>query len=106
MNNSIDTSTFDRLVKLAALEMTPSQAAYLRRELNNQLKAIAELEAIPLDEAIVPVSHGIPYTDQISPPLRDDVWAPYPDPDAILSQAPEMIDRHFSVPDTAHADLD
>jgi len=37
---------FDYLVDLAALEMDDEEAVYLRNELNNQLDAIRELEAI------------------------------------------------------------
>jgi len=47
MSESISQQTFDHLVGLAALELDQEQAAYLLRELNHQLKAIHELEAIP-----------------------------------------------------------
>jgi Asp-tRNA(Asn)/Glu-tRNA(Gln) amidotransferase C subunit len=69
MNDSISPELFLRLVELAALELSPAEAEYLRRELNNQLKAIHELEAIPLDET-TPITHGVPYTPQTTPPLR------------------------------------
>ena len=55
MSDPITPEIFAHLVDLAALELSPEEAEYLRRQLNNQLKAIHELEAIPLDEA--PAGH-------------------------------------------------
>ena len=40
MSDEIDISTFEHLVELAALELDGAQSEYLRRQLNNQLKAI------------------------------------------------------------------
>ena len=106
MNDSISIATFEHLVGLAALELDASQAEYLLRELNNQLKAIQELEAIPLGDAIQITSHGVPYTVQTSPPPREDVWQPYPDPAEILSQDPEYQDGYISVPEIPHTTLE
>src|SRR5512133_1227343 len=67
MNEQINQETFAHLVDLAALQLTTGDAEYLRQQLNNQLKAIQELEAIPLDEDVPVTSHGVPYTTAISP---------------------------------------
>lgn len=106
MSEQISPEVFDHLVLLAALELDLEEAAYLRRELNNQLNAIHELEAIPLDRSTPPTSHGVPYTTEISPSPRADEWDPYPRPADILAQAPETEDGYVLVPDIPHTDLE
>jgi aspartyl/glutamyl-tRNA(Asn/Gln) amidotransferase C subunit len=106
LNEPITTDVFDHLVDLAALELDAEQAEYLRRQLNNQLKAIQELEAIPLDENLKITSHGVPYTPQISALLREDEWRPYGKPAEILAQAPELEDGYIVVPEIPHTTLD
>lgn len=106
MSDTISVETFEHLVGLAALELDPEQAAYLLRELNNQLKAIHELEAIPLDDTIQVTSHGVPYTAASSPALRADEWQPHPDPAEILAQAPDNQDGYIIVPDIPHTTLE
>lgn len=102
---SISPELFTHLVKLAALELTPQESEYLRHQLNNQLKAIHELEAIPLDPGTVVTTHGVPYTLQISPPVRLDEWQPYTGAGKILAQAPETEDGYIVVPEIEHTDL-
>jgi aspartyl-tRNA(Asn)/glutamyl-tRNA(Gln) amidotransferase subunit C len=97
---------FKQLVQLAALELSPEEATLLRHELNNQLKAIDELEAIPVDESTPITSHGVPYTPQITPETRMDEWIACPNPEDILAQAPEAEDRYVIVPDIPHTDLE
>ena len=106
MPDAIDPATFAHLVDLAALELDPEQAEYLRRELNNQLKAIHELEAIPLDGDTSITSHGVPYTPNITPAMRADEWIPDPHPEDILAQAPHSEDGYIVVPDIPHTELD
>lgn len=103
---AIDRELFDHLVQLAALELGPMEAEYLRRELNNQLDAIRELEAIPLEGDTPVTSHGVPYTEQSTPPIREDEWVPYPDPEAILEQAPETEEGYLVVPEIPHTELE
>lgn len=106
MSDEITPEIFDHLVGLAALELAPDEAEYIRRQLNNQLKAIHELEAIPLAEDIPPASHGVPYSLQVTPPLRSDDWQPYTHPEEIIGQAPEVDDGYIVVPDIPHQKLD
>lgn len=106
MNDLITPEIFNHLVELAALELGADETEYVRRELNNQLKAIHELEAIPMD-ADVPISlHGVPYPAEICPAPRNDEWKPYPDTDKILSQVPQVDERYIIVPDIPHTKLD
>jgi len=106
MPNIITPDLFDHLVQLAALELEPDETDYLRKELNNQLKAIHELEAIPLEEDTPLASHGVPYTQQISPAMRTDEWIPYDNAEGILEEAPEAEDGYILVPDIPHTDLE
>jgi len=108
MPDSISQETFDHLVDLAALELLPDEAAYILRQMNNQLKAINELEAIPLDENLASAdgSHGVVYTIATSQLPRKDTWMPHPNPEEILAQAPQVEDGYIVVPDIPTTKLD
>lgn len=106
MNEEIDPPLFKHLAELAALELDEKESEYLRAQLNNQLKAIHELEEIPLEEHIKASSHGIPYTSDIAPPPRPDEHIPYPAPEEILNQAPDTDEGYIVVPDIPHEELD
>jgi len=106
MADLINEDTFNHLVELAALELNENEAVYLCSELNNQLKAIEELAAIPLTAETAITSHGITYTAEISMPVRQDEWIPYPDPGQIIAQAPESEDGYIIVPDIPHQELE
>jgi len=105
MSEPITPEIFEHLVRLAALELNPQEAEYLRQQLNNQLKAIHELEAIPLDAGTAITSHGVPYTPEITPPTRSDEWQPDPAPEKILAQAPESEEGYIVVPEIPHTEL-
>jgi aspartyl/glutamyl-tRNA(Asn/Gln) amidotransferase C subunit len=105
MTETITPEIFAHLVQLAALELSAEEAEYLRHELNNQLKAIHDLEAIPLADNTPITSHGVPYTPEITPPLREDEWKPDPARGGILEQAPESDNGYIIVPDIPHIDL-
>lgn len=106
MSDEITVDIFEHMVRLAALELEPAEAEYLRRELNHQLQAIHELEAIPLDPNTPLTSHGVPYTVESTPPVRKDMWQPYANTQAILNQAPEIEDGYIVVPEIKHTDLE
>jgi aspartyl-tRNA(Asn)/glutamyl-tRNA(Gln) amidotransferase subunit C len=106
MSDAITKALFDHLVQLAALDMSPEEADYLRRELNNQLKVINELAAIPLEENIPIASHGVPYPEYIRPPLRSDTWIPCEDAGLIIEQAPQTDEGYIVVPDIPHSNLE
>lgn len=106
MSEKITIDIFNHLVTLAALELDEKQAVYLRRELNQQLKAIQELAAIPLDADLKATTHGITYNQSSSPALREDNWQPHPNSEEILQQAPQVEDHYIVVPDIPHEKLD
>lgn len=106
MSDEITPEVFAQMVDLAAIALDPTQAEYLRSQLNNQLRAIHELEAIPLSDDITITSHGVPYTAETSPEPREDIWQPYPNTAAILAQIPVQQDGYVIVPDIPHTTLD
>lgn len=106
MSDPITPEIFNHLVQLAALELNPAEAEYLRGQLNHQLRAIQELEAVPVAADVPVAAHGVPYTPENAQPIREDVWIPYPNPEDILAQAPEIEERYFVVPDIPHQKLD
>ena len=106
MTAEISSEVFRHLVELAALELSEEEAEYLRGELNGQLKAIQELEAIELDDTIETTSHGVLYTEQIRPPLRKDTVEPFENPEGILAQAPEVEENYIVVPVIPQTELE
>ncbi len=105
MSDEISPELFHHLAELAALELSPDEAEYLRRELNNQIKAIHELEAIPLDPDTPITLHGVPYTPATSPAIREDGVNSHPDPARLLQTAPETADGYIVVPEIPHQEL-
>lgn len=106
MHETIDRETFSHLVKLAALEMDEEKSEYVRRELNNQLKAISELEAIPVDPNIKPTIHGVVFSEEISQSLREDVHQPFKGRERLISLFPQSRDGYIVVPDIPHTTLE
>ena len=93
---------FNRLVKTAALKLSVDEASQLLADLNDQLKIIRQLEAIPLEEHIRPVIHGNPYPEAVRCGLREDIPRPFGNSDGIIAQAPSARDRYFVSPDVPH----
>lgn len=105
MSEAITKEVFEHLVDLAALQLSENQAEYLRKQLNNQIKAINELEAIPIDKDVPINLHGVPFGEAASALPREDVWQKYPDANDILKQAPQLEDGYIVVPDIPHTEL-
>ncbi|GMR11812.1 MAG: hypothetical protein BMS9Abin28_2657 [Anaerolineae bacterium] len=97
---------FQHLVRLAALELDDGEAEYLRGELNQQLQAIRDLESIELPADLPITSHGVPYSSETRPELRQDRAEPSDKADAILEQVPEVEDRFIVAPDIPHTELE
>ena len=102
---TITPEIFDHLVLLAAFELPEQERAYLRKELNAQLSAIRELEAIDVDPEVAITSHGVPYPPAITPALRQDQVLACPEAEDILAGAPSSEDRYIIVPDIPHEEL-
>ncbi len=105
MKEPITLEVFSHLVDLAALELEPTQSEYLRLQLNHQLKAIQELEAIPLESGLEITAHGVPYTVENSTVPREDTWKPYAEPGEIIKQAPATDGGYIVVPEIPHITL-
>ncbi len=106
LEQEISRETFDHLVELAALELGENESDYLLIELNNQISAIRELEAIDVDKDVPPASHGVPYTSESSPLLRKDDWVACEDAGVIIKQSPVVDDGFIIVPDIPHITLE
>jgi aspartyl-tRNA(Asn)/glutamyl-tRNA(Gln) amidotransferase subunit C len=106
MSDAISEVTFKHLVELAALELSPVESRYILEQLNNQLKAIHELEMIPIDKDIPPARHGVPFPPSISPTPREDQVKNYIEGDDLLSQVPVCENRYIIVPDIPHTELE
>ncbi|MCJ7696602.1 MAG: aspartyl/glutamyl-tRNA amidotransferase subunit C [Anaerolineaceae bacterium] len=102
----ITPEVFEHLVNLAALALDPSQSEYLRSELNNQLKAIHELMAIPIDESMPLASHGVVINQENMPKLRQDIWQACENAEEIIAQAPVSEGGYIIVPEIPHEDMD
>lgn len=105
MTDEITPELFEHLVELAALELSVEEGEYLRKQLNNQLKAIHELESIPLDPNTPIAAHGVPYSPENSQAIRDDKLIPCRDAARLIAGAPETEDNYIVVPDIPHEEL-
>jgi aspartyl-tRNA(Asn)/glutamyl-tRNA(Gln) amidotransferase subunit C len=106
MPDEITPELFNHLVQLAALELNHEEGEYLRKEMNNQLRSIRELIAIPINFDLPIRPHGISYSPATSPEIRADEWKPYPDSEKLLAQAPEIEEGYIIVPEIPHKDLE
>ena len=105
-NEVITKEIFDHLVALAALELPADEAEYLRTELNDQLKAIREPESIEVPDDAPITSHGVPYSEDFRPGLREDRIEVCPEADDIVGGAPEVHDRYIVVPEIPFEELE
>ncbi|NOH14273.1 MAG: Asp-tRNA(Asn)/Glu-tRNA(Gln) amidotransferase subunit GatC [Chloroflexi bacterium] len=105
MAEEITREIFDHMVELAALELDEEEAEYLRNQLNQQLNAIDELLAVPLDESVELASRGVAYTGATSQPLREDKAVGCENPEEIIAQAPQTEDNYIVVPDIPQEEL-
>lgn len=96
----ISPELFDKLVGLAALELTAEERDYLFVEMNHQLASVEALNQIPLPEGAQPSLHGIKLNGA-GP--RPDEWQPFPNPAEIIALAPESEDGMVAVPDVRRA---
>jgi aspartyl-tRNA(Asn)/glutamyl-tRNA(Gln) amidotransferase subunit C len=106
MSEEISAETFAHLVELAAFEFEADQAEYLRRQLNNQLKAIGELEAIDVDASVPPSLHGVDFPRSVRQALRGDEDKKFTEREQLVGQVPQFEDGYVIVPDIPHKDLD
>ena len=105
MTERVSRTLFQELAKWGALNIPPEEGETLRAELNEQLKMIEQLDAIPLDGELPPVVHGNPYPPEVRCELREDEWIPFSASGEILAQAPLSRDRYIVSPDVVHIKL-
>jgi len=83
--STISTSEVENIAKLARLRFSDAQKQKLTDELSQILDYVGQLQGMPLEQAIDPISALDP--DEINL-TRDDVAEPVFDPEAFLKQAP------------------
>jgi aspartyl-tRNA(Asn)/glutamyl-tRNA(Gln) amidotransferase subunit C len=105
-HEKITTDIFEHLVLLAAFELSGDEGEYLRKELNAQLSAIRELEAIEIDPTVEITSHGVLFSPAMTPALRPDEILDCPEADDIVAGSPASEERYFIVPDIPHEELE
>jgi aspartyl/glutamyl-tRNA(Asn/Gln) amidotransferase C subunit len=106
IEEEISLEVFEHLAQLAALQLGPDETLYLHQQLNNQLRVIRELAAIPLEEDLPSTAHGVLFTPEISPEPRPDIWEPCADVTDILAQVPRLRDGYIVVPGIPHTTLE
>ncbi len=106
MSEEITPETFAHLVDLAAFEFEADQAEYLRQQLNNQLKAISELEAIDVDESVPASLHGVEFPEATRPAIRPDMAKGFTERERLVGQIPDFEDGYVIVPEIPHKELD
>ena len=104
-NDAISKEMFDEFVNVAEVELTPEEADSILAIMNEQLKVIHELAAIPVEADLPPVVHGNPFPVEIQAPLREDIWIPFEHPEEIVKSAPRCRDGYIISPDVAHQTL-
>lgn len=102
----ISRETFDHLVDLAELELNEKESVYLLAQMNAQLKAVRELESIPLSENTMGSTHGVVYKSETTPPLRSDQPESFQESAEIITQSPQHDDGYIIVPDIPHTTLE
>ncbi len=102
----ISPQLFEHLVRLASLQLEASEAEYLRSELNRQLQSIRELTSIQIPSGMEMTVHGIPFPAGRPDDLRDDIPMPFDQVRELLSQAPDLVNDQFAVPDVPHTTLE
>lgn len=96
---------FEQFAQVGEVELTPAEAESMIAKMNEQIKVIDQLSAIPLDADMPAVVHGNPYPQEIRIPLREDVWTPFENVDGILAEAPRTQDGYIVAPDVPHQKL-
>lgn len=103
--DKITKELFEELVNVAEIELSAEEAESIYAKMNDQLKVIHQLLAIPHEAEYDPVIHGNPYPVEIQAPLREDVWIPFEHPEDILAEAPRSQDGYIVSPDVPHQKL-
>jgi aspartyl/glutamyl-tRNA(Asn/Gln) amidotransferase C subunit len=106
ISDQITPEIFKYLVDLASFELEPDNQDYLRQQLNHQLKAIHELAEIPLTEDIPASLHGVEYSKEQRPPIREDQPSPFDAIQELTCQIPQFEDGYVVVPDIPHQTLE
>jgi aspartyl/glutamyl-tRNA(Asn/Gln) amidotransferase C subunit len=104
-NDAISKEMLNEFIQVAEIKLTDEEKASILATMNDQLKVIHELAAIPVEPGMPPVIHGNPFPVEIQAPLREDVWIPFDHPEEIVNLAPRHRDGYIVSPDVPHQTL-
>ena len=91
--NQLSIQEVEKVAKLARLKLNQDQLELYAGQLSSILEHIAELEKLEI-EGVEPMAHPIPLNNR----LDDDVPADPMPVEALLRNAPEVVDSFISVP--------
>lgn len=91
--NQLGIQEVEKVAKLARLELNEEQLELYSGQLSSILEHIAELEKFDVD-GVDPMAHPIPLNNR----LDDDVPEEPMPVDALLANAPEVVEPFISVP--------
>lgn len=89
----MDRDQVQHVAHLARLELTPQEEEELTAQLADILAYVEQLQELDTSD-VDPTFHIL----DVSQPTRPDEVDPFPDLEAILSNAPERVDQFFKVP--------
>ncbi len=89
----IDLEQVQKVAHLARLELTPEEQEQFTTQLSGILEYVEQLNELDTTD-VLPTTRAI----DVSNITRPDELKPYPDPEALLEQAPQREDTFFQVP--------
>ncbi len=102
MDEVIDKNNFAALAAAGGISLTADEAENLREEINRQMCVIRQLDVIPLEDHIRPVTHGNPYPEAVRCELREDINYSFENKGGIIAQAPVTRNGYIVSPDVPH----
>lgn len=90
---AISREEVEHVARLARLELTEDEVERFRGQLSAVLERAQRIQALELDD-VPPTAHPV----TLSNVWRNDSVVPFADTEAILSNAPEIEDHRFRVP--------
>ena len=91
--NQLGIQEVEKVAKLARLKLNEDELMLYSEQLSSILEHIAELEKLDVD-GVEPMAHPIPLNNR----LDDDVPSDPMPVEALLKNAPQVVDQFISVP--------
>ncbi|MEA5617210.1 Asp-tRNA(Asn)/Glu-tRNA(Gln) amidotransferase subunit GatC [Cronbergia sp. UHCC 0137] len=95
----IDREQVRKVANLARLELTPAEEEQFTTQLGSILEYVEQLSELDVSN-VAPTTRAI----DVSNVTREDILQPYPEREAILSNAPQQEGDFFRVPKILNAE--